>query len=152
MLKITPVFKWAQSLSKIFIKVKFAHRWDSPGCLDIWNLNFEIKKNQTVKFEANGIQGDQPLHFLLEFPLLKNISRGSFKKESVGTAVITLEKVSERQVWRTLAERKWVSGRKKGFKQKVWWSMNNRFPNAQRAYNMMIKKEEELADKVSFFF
>lgn len=151
--KITPVFKWAQSKSKIFINVKFAHRWDSPGCLDLWNLNFEIINKKKIKFEAFGIQGEQPLKFLLEFPLLREVKSGSFKQESVGTAVITLEKEAENKVWRNLVERNWVKENfKNGFKEKLWWEMNKRFPDAQRAYDMMIKKEEEFLDKVRFFF
>ena len=36
---VSPAFQWAQSLSTIFIEVKFAHRHDSPGCIEINNLN-----------------------------------------------------------------------------------------------------------------
>lgn len=145
--QVTPVFKWAQSLDKIFIKVKFAHRWDSPGCLDLWGSKFTILEDKKgIDFECFGIQGDHPLKFKLKFPLLKEISKGEFQSESVGTGVITLEKKEKNNVWRTLIEREYVN--KKKIAQKVWWEMNKQFPDAERYYNMMLKKEEEFLDKV----
>lgn len=32
---LTPAFRWAQSASKIFLEIKFSHRFDTPGCLEI---------------------------------------------------------------------------------------------------------------------
>ena len=32
---IFPASQWAQSLDNIFIEIKFAHRHDSPGCLEV---------------------------------------------------------------------------------------------------------------------
>ena len=42
--EIFPASKWAQSLDEIFIEIKFAYRHDSPGCLEIKNLNVELKE------------------------------------------------------------------------------------------------------------
>ena len=42
---LSPAFQWAQSLDNVFISVKFATRFDSPGCLDIFDK--EIVLNET---------------------------------------------------------------------------------------------------------
>ena len=39
---VRPVFKWGQTYRKIFINLKYSHRFDAPGCLDVYN--------QTLKF------------------------------------------------------------------------------------------------------
>ena len=33
--KVSPAFQWAQSMTHVYIQIKFAHRHDSPGCLEI---------------------------------------------------------------------------------------------------------------------
>ena len=57
---VSPAFKWAQSLEDIFIEIKFAHRHDSPGCLEIKDMNVDIK-NDSVKFEGYCVLGDVPI-------------------------------------------------------------------------------------------
>ena len=39
---ISPAFRWAQSATHIFLNVKFATRFDSPACLDIFDLTYDI--------------------------------------------------------------------------------------------------------------
>ena len=57
---VSPAFKWAQSLEDIFLEIKFAHRHDSPGCLEIKDMNVDIK-NDSVKFEGYCVLGDVPI-------------------------------------------------------------------------------------------
>ena len=45
---VSPAFMWAQSLSNVYILIKFAHSHDSPGCLEV--------KNQEIKFTTNNLQ------------------------------------------------------------------------------------------------
>ena len=41
---VRPVFKWGQTQHKVFITMKYSHRFDSPGCLDIDNQTLLISK------------------------------------------------------------------------------------------------------------
>jgi hypothetical protein len=41
---VRPVFKWGQSSRKVYIHLKYSHRFDAPGCLDIYNQNLSILK------------------------------------------------------------------------------------------------------------
>lgn len=145
---LTPMFKWGQSMTQIFIKLKFAHRWDSPGCLDLWGQSFELTSDNQIKFKAIGIQGESYMRFSLDFPLLKKVKNGKFKMESVGTGMITLDKQEENKIWRVLIQRKFSQKHK--LKGKIWWEMNRRYPNVENAWNAMIKKEEEMQDQVLF--
>ena len=42
---VSPAFQWAQNMNNIFIEVKFAHRHDSPGCLEVNDLKTKIEGN-----------------------------------------------------------------------------------------------------------
>lgn len=39
---VRPVFKWGQTFRKIYIHLKYSHRFDAPGCLDVYNQTLEI--------------------------------------------------------------------------------------------------------------
>ena len=42
---IQPALRWAQSTQQVFIEVKFATRFDSPACLDIFDSEMKIINN-----------------------------------------------------------------------------------------------------------
>ena len=46
---------WAQSLDNIYLLIKFGHRHDAPGCLEIKNKEIYINKN-ILTFKAYCIQ------------------------------------------------------------------------------------------------
>jgi hypothetical protein len=39
---LMPATRWAQSKSHIFMEVKFATRFDSPACLDVYDISHQI--------------------------------------------------------------------------------------------------------------
>lgn len=43
---ISPAFKWAQSLDNVYLSIKFATRYDSPGCIDIFEKDVNITANR----------------------------------------------------------------------------------------------------------
>ena len=90
---VSPAFQWAQSLSTIFIEVKFAHRHDSPGCLEINNLNIEINGNN-IRLIAYCISTDIPIKFDLNLNCLFDFDKekSSFSSGSVGRYQLTLKK------------------------------------------------------------
>ena len=49
---ISPAFRWAQSLNTTYLEVKWATRFDSPSCLDVFDLEFRIEEYQTVHISA----------------------------------------------------------------------------------------------------
>ena len=32
---VSPAIQWAQSMEHVYIQIKFSHRHDSPGCLEL---------------------------------------------------------------------------------------------------------------------
>lgn len=44
--EITPSIRWAQSANNTFLEVKFATRFDSPACLDIFDQEVSLQHRQ----------------------------------------------------------------------------------------------------------
>ena len=99
---VYPAFKWAQSLEDIFLEIKFAHRHDSPGCLEIKDMNVDIK-NDSVKFEGYCVLGDVPIKIDFKIDTYKglNVSECTHGASSVGRYQITLKK-GEKSFWKKL--------------------------------------------------
>jgi len=43
-----PATAWAQSLSHIYLQIKFSHLHDAPGCLEVTQDSLEVEKNKLV--------------------------------------------------------------------------------------------------------
>ena len=97
---VSPAFKWAQSLEDVFLEIKFAHRHDSPGCLEIKDMNVDIK-NDSVKFEGYCVLGDVPIKIDFKIDTFKalNVSECTHGASSVGRYQITLKK-EEKSFWK----------------------------------------------------
>jgi hypothetical protein len=54
-------------MDEVFIEVKFAHRHDSPGCLEMKNLKVELKE-RSVKLIGYCVLGDVPIKMDFDFP------------------------------------------------------------------------------------
>ena len=48
--EIQPSIRWAQSVNNTMLEVKFATRFDSPACLDIFDqvVNLKIEDNSSI--------------------------------------------------------------------------------------------------------
>lgn len=79
---------WGQSEESIVVHVKFSHRFDTPGCLEISEETFEVKNNK-LYYQANCMQTHQPINFIIDLNLWADgIDEGKvIKKGSVGTRV-----------------------------------------------------------------
>ena len=99
---ISPAFKWAQSLEDVFIEIKYAHRHDSPGCLEIKDMDIHIK-NDSVSFVGFCVLGDVPIKIDFKIDTFKglNVSECTHGAGSVGRYQITLKK-SEKSFWKKL--------------------------------------------------
>ena len=82
---VSPAFVWAQSPDKMFMDIKFAHRFDSPGCLDIKEDSVEFEKNRLIFF-GKCIQSGNKINYSLDLPLYKDIDpdASTFQRTSVG--------------------------------------------------------------------
>ena len=58
--EVFPASKWAQSLNEIFIEIKFAHRHDSPVCLEMKDLKVDIKE-KSVSLIGYCVLGEVPI-------------------------------------------------------------------------------------------
>jgi hypothetical protein len=142
---ISPAFKWAQSLEDIFIEIKYAHRHDSPGCLEIKDMNIKIK-NDSVSFEGFCVLGDVPIKIDFKIDTYRglNVSECTHGAGSVGRYQITLKK-NEKSFWKKL------------FKEdsaippnmRVWFEMKEKYQDELKEYEEKEEKEnEENIDKL----
>lgn len=90
---VFPAFEWAQSLDRIFVNIKYSHRWDSPGCVEVKKENVESFENLLI-FTAYCIQGDTPIKFTLNLDLLENVDNkdSKYTSSSVGRYQLSLKK------------------------------------------------------------
>ena len=94
--EVFPASKWAQSLDEIFIEVKFAHRHDSPGCLEIKDLKVELKE-KSVKLIGYCVLGEVPIKMNYYIETFDKIDVKSSKHfvSSVGRYQFNLKKKKE---------------------------------------------------------
>ena len=102
--KVTPALQWAQSLDSVFLEIKFAHRHDSPGCLEMSDLNINIT-NSTFELSAYCVLGDVPIKFELNLEMFKGIDdkNSTYESGSVGRYQITFKK-EENEYWKQLTK------------------------------------------------
>jgi len=137
---VTPVFQWAQNRYNVVMQVKFAHRFDSPGCLEM--------KNTVVDFTSNGLylsthctQSNNPLHFILNITLHEDIdlSKTYWKMESVGRLFINMTKTVS-VIWENL-----LIGTEKVGGSKIWWEMKDseEYEKDMETFSKILEEAEE---------
>ena len=72
---VIPASRWAQNMDEIFIEIKFAHRHDSPGCLEMKNLKVDIR-DKSVKLVGYCVLGDVPIKMNYDVKLWSKINVG----------------------------------------------------------------------------
>ena len=136
---VSPAFQWAQSLSTIFIEVKFAHRHDSPGCIEINNLNIEINGNN-VRSIAYCISTDIPIKFDLNLNCLFDFDKekSSFSSGSVGRYQMTLKK-KDVKYW----ERLLFDPKENFSNMKIWYEIKNRYLEELKDYEKIESDDDD---------
>ena len=136
--KVIPAVQWAQNMSDIFLEVKFSHRHDSPGCLEVNNLNLTIYNN-TIFLSSECVLGDIPIFFEMNFKCLfdfdKNMS--SFQPGSVGRYQLRIKK-KENKYW----DRLLLDENDTPSNLRVWFEMKNKYDDQIRKY----EKNREIDD------
>ncbi len=136
---ISPAFKWAQSLEDIFIEIKYAHRHDSPGCLEIKDMDIKIK-NDSVTFMGYCVLGDVPIKIDFKIETYKglNVSDCTHGAGSVGRYQITLKK-SEKSFWKKLLKDEFPVPPN----MRVWFEMKEKFEKELKEFEEKEEKENE---------
>jgi hypothetical protein len=139
-----PVFQWGQSNTSILIQVKFAHRFDSPGCINIRDEVVRIE-NKNVYLSAYCVQANNPIKFVLNISLFDEIiaDKSTWKMESVGRMSMELPKKDEK-IWIRLLETT-----EKMNQMQIWWDLKEEHAEAMDAYSKLLDEMEEqkIADK-----
>ena len=137
--KVIPAFQWAQNLQNIFIEVKFAHRHDSPGCLEFSKMNINIE-NKNISLEALCVLGDVPIKFELELNLFDFIIKenSTYEKEAIGRYLITLKK-NNNTYWKNLIE---GSGEKFYPNMRIWFEMKEKYYDEIKEFETKNDDEE----------
>ena len=141
---ISPAFKWAQSLEDVFIEIKYAHRHDSPGCLEIKDMNIDIK-NDSVSFEGFCVLGDVPIKIDFKIDTFKglNVSDCSHGAGSVGRYQLTLKK-GEKSYWKKLLK----EDSPIPLNMKVWFEMKEKYHEELKEFEEKEEKENDNIDKL----
>ena len=136
---VSPAFQWAQSLSTIFIEVKFAHRHDSPGCIEINNLNIDINSNN-IRLIAYCISTDIPIKFDLNLNCLFDFDKekSSFSSGSVGRYQLNLKK-KEVKYW----ERLLFDSKESFANMKTWYEMRNKYLEELKDYEKIETDDDD---------
>jgi hypothetical protein len=128
---VAPAFQWAQSMDHMFIEIKFAHRHDSPGCLEVKNETVEIFQNLIV-FQAYCVLGDVPIKFHLALDLWQDINKeeSTHRFGSVGRYQLNLKKMQGGMYWDKILK----DNVEKPHNMKVWWEMREKYIDQIQSY------------------
>ena len=137
---IYPASQWAQSLDNIYIEIKFAHRHDSPGCLEVEDKKIDIKED-SLSFTGTCSLGDDYIRIDYNIKLNKKINVAASVHESgaVGRYRFTLKK-AERGFWEKLL----ADGEEPHSNMKIWYEMKEKYQDELMGYE---KDEDDEADK-----
>ena len=137
---IYPASQWAQSLDNIYVEIKFAHRHDSPGCLEVEDKKIDIKED-SLSFTGTCSLGDDYIRIDYNIKLNKKINVAASVHESgaVGRYRFTLKK-AERGFWEKLL----ADGEEPHSNMKIWYEMKEKYQDELMGYE---KDEDDEADK-----
>ena len=139
-----PAIKWAQSYDELAIFVKFAHRVDSPGCLQVDHQNIRITENNELKIEGSCITGGSMIEYNLLLPLAEQAEASSLSLESGGGGTVIVKFKKKRVgIWDNL----WTKGyNKTGKSIGIWWELKDgkyKDPMKQFARRQQVLDDEE---------
>ena len=129
--EVFPASKWAQSLDEIFIEIKFAHRHDSPGCLEMKNLKVELK-DKSVKLVGYCVLGDVPIkmNYYIEMYDKINVKESKHFVSSVGRYQFNLKKKKSNNYWKKLLNDKMAVPTN----MRIWFEMKEKYQDQLSKY------------------
>ena len=131
--EVFPASKWAQSLDEIFIEIKFAHRHDSPGCLEIKDMKVELSE-KSVKLTGYCVLGDVPIKMNYYIETFDKIDTKSSKHfvSSVGRYQFNLKKKKINSYWKQLLN----DNMKIPNNMRVWFEMKEKYQDQLSKYEI----------------
>ena len=143
--EIFPASQWAQSLDDIFIELKFAHRHDSPGCLEIKDLNVNIRE-KFVTLTAKCFLDDVPIKINYHIKLLNkiNIKESTHGTTSVGRYKFTLRKKKTNDYWKKLLDDKMTIPKN----MRVWFEMKDKYQDQLNQYEKEHEQAQDYIDQI----
>jgi hypothetical protein len=130
---VFPASRWAQNMNEIFIEVKFAHRHDSPGCLEMKNLKVELKE-RNIKLVRYCVLGEVPIKMNYNIKLFNKINVGESRhfESSVGRYQFNLVKKKKDNYWRRLLDEKSDIPTN----MRVWFEMKEKYQDQIAKYEI----------------
>ena len=112
----------------VYLDVKFSHRLDAPGCLEVKNAAVSITENK-VTFSGSCARSTQRIKLELELELFEEIDaeNSDYSFTSVGRLNVNLKK-KEIAAWP-----KPMKGKKPN-NVHTWWEMKEKYQGVMNAY------------------
>lgn len=145
---VQPFFRWAQNNDFVILEIKYSHRHDSPGCLELEDLRVDISYDKILEFSGYCTLGDVPIKFELSLKLFGEINRlqSSWHASSVGKFLINLKKKplgnSNNNNWPSLLR----DGEAQPYNMQVWLEMQEQFDKKEEQESEADEQEEEELD------
>ena len=125
---VAPAYQWAQSPEMVYLDVKFSHRLDAPGCLEVKTPAVSISEHK-ITFTGSCARSTQRIKLELDLELYAEIDvEGSdYSFTSVGRLNVNLKK-KEIAAWP-----KPMKGKKPN-NVHTWWEMKEKYQELMNAY------------------
>lgn len=123
---VAPAVQWAESDDQVYLQVKLAARWSSPGALSVEGEQVEILA-KSVSFSGIGIHSGVRKQYILYLPLKHEVDplNSKWNWGSLGKLMFTLKK-RETGSWEQLLSEE--------VKNSIspWWELMETFEEAER--------------------
>lgn len=103
LLTLSPAFEWAQDLNSVAMMIKFAHRLDSPSCIDISDQNVNITDTH-INVSCMCKRSDGTHRYILNHELFEpiNSTQSYHEFQSAGRLYVNMTKTEAPKRWRRL--------------------------------------------------
>ena len=130
---VFPASRWAQNMDEVFVEIKYAHKYDSPGCLEIKNLKIELKE-RSVKLVGYCFLGDIPIRMNYHVKLFSkiNVKLSKHFQSSVGRYQFNLVKKKKDTYWRRLLDEK----EQIPTNMRIWFEMKEKYMDQISKYEI----------------
>lgn len=142
---ISPAFRWAQSLNTTYLEVKWATRFDSPACLDIFDQEYSIEDYQKIHISAMCRNDKKLLRYSMSLELQDCVDEepiSYFESSSVGRLFVSLAKLEDPSRWKRLL----ADDAPKPSNMNIWWDVHEKH---EKDLEMHQKALDEAAEEQS---
>lgn len=122
---VSPAFQWAQNQEYLFLQIKYAHRFDAPGCIEAKNENILIEeKGNSFIFTAFCFQGETPIKIYLDLKFSDKIMNegSSYGSSSVGRYEVKIKKANK-GFWKKLFDKDFEPPKN----MRMWLEMRDKY-------------------------